>query len=112
MTVRVVVDVDLSGLSDVPERCDAAQRLLASAVADDSNDFIPVESGSLHDAVQVGDDSVVWAQPYATYAYRQAPRPGPNKYGTDPHSRWFEAAKRTKLKRWKQVVADALKRRL
>lgn len=106
--MTISVKVDLAGLKAMGSRVKTARKLLVHAVAMDSSKYVPVDTGSLHDSVKEGDDSVEWTERYARYAYRQPPRPGPNRRGTTPRSEWFEAAKATKLKRWERVVADAV----
>lgn len=109
MTISVKVkSVSLDGLKAMRSRVPVAKKLLVHSVAQDSNHYMPVETGSLHDSVEEGEDSVKWTAPYARYAWRQPPKPGPNKYGTLPRREWVRAAKRNKMKRWKKVVADAV----
>ena len=86
-----------------------AQRALDAKVLQDSNFYIPMNSGSLKNsgitATVIGSGKVEWSAPYAADQYYGNPNKSHQK---NPNARmkWFEVAKAQKLKEWEKLAND------
>ena len=87
-----------------PERCARAQLVLVDRVAEDSQRYVPVMTGDLYRSMKKGPDYVTWGMPYASHVYGGPVVSRSNKYGTDPHARWFEHAAQLHMTQWLAAV--------
>jgi hypothetical protein len=114
MGMSFTTQVHLEGmnrrLSDA--KLDSAQKQLVESVGQDSNHYVPVDTGALHDNMEYGANftEVIWPANYAKAVYNaDSVHPAPNRLGTDPHTQWFEYAKSKHVREWADVVKDALR---
>ncbi|MCH4184016.1 MAG: minor capsid protein [Eggerthellaceae bacterium] len=89
---------------------DLVQQQLAERVAKDSNEYCPVDTGSLQRSMTIKGDTITWPSKYASFVY----------YGTchihgvhtnkNPKATmaWFETAKSKHQDEWCKLVEDAL----
>lgn len=99
-------------LSALNKKIDRATALLAKRVLDDSNIFIPLDTGELRASGRVEPDkAVTWNTPYGQKVYY------PERTGIHIHTEknpnatghWFEVAKSLKLPEWVQLFGDNIK---
>lgn len=82
-----------------------AQKELSNVVLNDSNMFIPMDTGTLRNSGRIEEDntSVEWQTPYANRLYH-----GDNfefsKKNPNAKPRWFEHAKGLNIKNWVALV--------
>lgn len=86
---------------------------LAEAVANDSNNYVPKDTGHLHDSMQVDitsptEATVEWPAEYAQYVYEGDHTVSPAYGGGKSYNKWFEHAKRKHGREWQQLVTDYL----
>lgn len=85
-----------------------AKKVLLDDIKADSNEYVPVRTGTLRDSwvVDVSDGSVSWTTEYAQAVYEMdhVVSKGNDK-GT---GHWFEVAKENCIDQWIQDVKDAL----
>ena len=90
-----------------------AQEALDAAVLQDSNYFIPHDTGTLEESgtsnTVIGGGKVIWKTPYARYQYYEqldhSKQRNPNAC-----MKWFEAAKARFIKKWETIANDYFKR--
>lgn len=114
------VKIDFNTLATskrVEDRIYAAQLWLDEDVAKESNEFCPVDQGTLRNSVyrhsKFGSGLLKWVTPYARRQYYGIKKDGSGfNYATVPNpkatSRWFEKAKTQHLSRWIQKVQDII----
>ena len=103
-------------LSQIDRKIERARLLLADRVKDDSNIFIPVDTGLLRSTgrVEDGGHAVTWNTEYATFVYYPERRDGrvitihTDKNPNATHH-WFEVAKNLKVDEWLRVVEMVIK---
>jgi len=90
-------------------RLKLAQKAVDAKVLQDSNFYIPMDSGSLKNSgiisTVIGSGVVQWSAPYAAEQYYGKPNKSHQK---NPNARmmWFEVAKSVKLKEWEKLAND------
>lgn len=87
---------------------DTGIKVLLEDIKADSNEYVPVRTGTLQDSwsVDVSDCSVSWTTDYAKAVYEMdhvVSKGNPKGTG-----HWFEAAKENCIDKWTQDVKDAL----
>lgn len=89
----------------VPEN---AKKVLLDDIKADSNEFVPVRTGTLRNSavVDVSDSSVSWTTEYAQAMYERNHEGSTNNDKATGY--WFETAKGNHLGQWIQDVKDAL----
>lgn len=104
----VSVYLDKQGIKkDAQARIQRTQMVLDEQIAKDSNYYIPKRDGDLERSVLnsvFGSGVLVWAMEYARRLYYNnyysfSKKPNPNA-----REKWFEWAKRTKLKAWEALA--------
>ena len=109
---HIEVETDLRVLDELRttgmERACAA---LTETVAHDSNELVPVDTGTLHDTQRFDSDGtegeVEWVQPYSRYVYNGDRTVSPSKSGGASCPHWFERAKSEHLRDWVDLVPGA-----
>ena len=111
---RMRVTVDTSGLERrfSEEEFRKAQEVFAKRVAFDAGDYVPYETGHLHDSEPNNSDyesgEIIWNTPYTHYVYnldQSSIRTVKNENAT---SHWCETAKQNHLEDWKALAAKLL----
>lgn len=86
-----------------------AQMALDAKVLQDSNYYIPMDSGSLKNSgilsTKIGSGLVEWSAPYAAAQYYGKPNKSHQK-NPNATMKWFEVAKSKKLKEWEKLAND------
>lgn len=86
-----------------------AQMALDAKVLEDSNYYIPMQSGSLKNsgitATKIGTGCVEWSAPYAAEQYYGKPNKS-HQYNPNARMKWFEVAKTQKVKEWEKLAND------
>lgn len=83
--------------------------VLSERIKEDSNRYVPYETGALHDNVEIDRDGVHWTVDYAQYVYNMddGSTNWTQSHGTEPHSHWFEVAKQRHVNEWIEHVERA-----
>lgn len=93
-------------------RVKEAQRQLDEAVLEDSNEFIPMQSGALagsgHGASSIGEGLVAWQKVYAPRLYYNPQYNFSRDVNPKAGGLWFENAKSNYMEQWVELVKRVL----
>ena len=91
-----------------------AQMKLDTQVVADSNYFVPNKTSTLQKSATIntviGSGVVLWHTPYARRQYYGEHFDHSKQLNPNACAKWFEAAKARKLKQWRRLVNDEIKR--
>ena len=91
-----------------------AQMKLDTQVVADSNYFAPNKTSTLQKSgiinTVIGSGVVLWHTPYARRQYYGEGFDHSKQLNPNACAKWFEAAKARKLKQWRRLVNDEIKR--
>ena len=91
-----------------------AQMKLDMQVLADSNYFVPNKTSTLQKSgiinTVIGSGEVLWHTPYAHRQYYGESFNHSKQHNPNACSKWFEAAKARKIKQWRRLINDEIKR--
>jgi len=91
-----------------------AQMKLDMQVLADSNYFVPNKTSTLQKSgiinTVIGSGEVLWHTPYARRQYYGENFNHSKQHNPNACAKWFEAAKARKIKQWRRLVNDEIKR--
>lgn len=113
MTVNFYDKINYTGITQkVASGIEKRKALLKAAVLQDSNFYIPHDTGTLEDSgiigtvLNDGTDAIKWKVPYArkNYYFWYEGMPNSHNRNLNACARWFEAAKSTRLDEWIGII--------
>lgn len=107
--MNVTFDLDNIGLTKrINDRVHKAQLALDQQIAKDANYYAPEHMGDLKDSVfpsaAKGEGELVWDIVYAHWLYEGIDFVFSKDKNPNARSKWFEAAKSTRLKAWEKTA--------
>lgn len=110
LSANIKVNFDVNATDErILKRIQLVQKRLDAQIMKDSNYYCPMYTGTLQKSVitssVIGSGVLVWNTPYAKAQYYGLE----NKYllkNPNARTKWFEAAKATKLEQWVKLAND------